>query len=160
MKILFDIFRSVLIVSILLMPAASMAQKIDIDQLAYRVYVGCLNEYLRMLEKGNEDRNLRIELEGCRDLSLEILSKSKSNSGTRYLALLLLLNTDGSDSEKLSIEISKKKNQAKRFQNELRLVSEQGKCFDLSVVKITKSSDLCADPERVKRSMEIIFSEQ
>jgi len=131
------------------------ADNYSIDRLAYEVYVGCYNQYLWSLARSStETQALVSELEGCRQLARHVLAASKTQEAVRYAAYLLLLGTDGGESEQNNELLHSKRTRAKRYIQEVRELLASGRCLPPPTNVENPAPRLCADAITVERRIE------
>lgn len=126
------------------------AQSVTTEKLAYEVYVGCWNQSL-LLERLNPNADsLRLELEGCRQLGRRVLVKTKSHASDRYLAYLLLLGTDGGESEQNNEAVALRRTNVRAVLRELERKLPLASCLAPGTRLADQSSDLCASSDLIR----------
>jgi hypothetical protein len=131
------------------------AQQKSGPRLAYEVYLGCYNQHLHWLEGPAAREDLMLELEGCRELARRVLRESKSREATRLAAYLLLLDTDGGESEQNSELLNSKRAGLNPHLREVERLLEQGKCVAHGSNLVNPSPRLCANRYDVERRLQL-----
>ena len=140
---------------LLLAYPAKGADDYGIDRLAYEVYVGCYNQYLWTLGKSSTEAQALVgELQGCRQLARHVLAASKTREAVRYAAYLLLLGTDGGESEQNNALFDSKRTQGKHYIQEARTLFASGRCIPPHTNVENPAPRLCADAIAVERRLE------
>lgn len=129
---------------------ACAAERLDLDRLAYDTYVGCQNQYLWHLERDLLTDALRFDLDRCRHLSRSVIRFSKEKGSGRYLAYLLLINTDGGESELNSEAIAERRRDVEPFLQEISKAADGGKCIIPGTRLTDPTNLLCAGAGRVR----------
>lgn len=131
------------------------AQSVTTEKLAYEVYIGCWNQSL-LLERANPSADsLRVELEGCRQLGRRVLVQARSRASDRYLAYLLLLGTDGGESEQNNEAVDLRRAAVRPVLRELERKLPLASCLAPGTRLADKSPDLCASGDLIRSRIDL-----
>ena len=148
------LLKAKLLLLVLALPLGlAAAQPKSAPRLAYEVYLGCLNQHLHSLEVSGVSEDLARELEGCRQLARRVLRDSKSPEAAQLVAHMLLLNTDGGESEQNNELAHSKARDLRKSIPLVRRLLEQGKCVAEGVKVPNPSRNLCAERPSAERRL-------
>jgi hypothetical protein len=120
-------------------------EAVDANRLAYNVFVGCYSQMLWSIGRPGDSSELKLDLEGCRDLAIATLRRSRSPGAARYLAHLTLLGIDGHAAESVDEAIASKGATIKRYLREARKQAGKVPCTLPGTPIAQPHENLCAD---------------
>jgi hypothetical protein len=129
--------------------------KAPIERQAYETYVGCWNQSLRLERNSPDADSLRNELQGCRQLARRVLAESRSRLSDTYLAHLLLLGTDGGESEQNNEVVARRRATILPALQALEKRTPTEQCLVPGTVLTDPDPGLCASPDQARGTIDL-----